>query len=63
MSWNKVGKSTIYVPLIKLLTHDLKDILVGTSESEILVIQKENDSWTKSVKNLSSWTKVIKPTI
>lgn len=63
MAWTKIPKTTIYTPLIKLLTHDLKDILVGSSESEILVIQRENDSWTKTVKNSSSWTKTVKPTI
>jgi hypothetical protein len=62
MTWNKTTKPIIYFPPIKLLTPDMKEIMVGENEDQILIISLFYTLWNSIVKTVSNWNKTLKST-
>jgi len=62
MTWTNKSKTSSSTPRGRLLTPDSNQILVGSSESEIMIWQAYAENWTNRSKTdeSGSWTNKTK---
>ena len=49
-TWSAKAKIPTVFPRSRILTHDLNQVMVGSSENEVLIWQEASDSWNRKVK-------------